>query len=84
MTACWRRAVALRSDIPDHMFRDLLSRATEVVQRRLLAKARPETQAEIRRVPAKVSGEVDRAEASPRDFSAAQAKDQDDGRAAAN
>ncbi len=65
--------VALRTDIPDHMFRDLLSRATEVVQQRLLAKARPETQAEIRRVLAKVSGEVASAK-TVRDFSAAQDK----------
>ncbi|MET0277069.1 MAG: DUF2336 domain-containing protein [Pseudorhodoplanes sp.] len=65
--------VALRTDIPDHMFRDLLARATEVVQRRLLAKARPETQAEIRRVLAKVSGELEAAKPS-RDFSAAQEK----------
>jgi uncharacterized protein (DUF2336 family) len=65
--------VALRTDIPDHMFRDLLSRATEVVQHRLLAKARPETQAEIRRVLAKVSGEMESAK-PPRDFSAAQEK----------
>jgi uncharacterized protein (DUF2336 family) len=65
--------VALRTDVPDHMFRDLLSRATEVVQRRLLAKARPETQAEIRRVLAKVSGEVGSAKPA-RDFSAAQEK----------
>jgi uncharacterized protein (DUF2336 family) len=65
--------VALRTDIPDHMFRDLLSRATEVVQRRLLAQARPETQAEIRRVLAKVSGEVGLAKPA-RDFSAAQQK----------
>jgi uncharacterized protein (DUF2336 family) len=63
--------VALRTDIPDHMFRDLLSRATEVVQRRLLATARPETQAEIRRVLAKVSGEVGSSKPA-RDFSAAQ------------
>ena len=64
--------VALRTDIPDHLFRDLLMRATDVVQRRLLAKARPETQAEIRRVLAKVSGEVGTMPAH--DFSAAQEK----------
>lgn len=63
--------VALRSDIPDHMFRDLVARATEVVQRRLLASARPETQAEIRRVLARVAGEVGSSTTS-RDFSAAQ------------
>ena len=65
--------VALRSDVPDHMFRELLSRATEVVQRRLLSKARPETQAEIRRVLARVSGEVFTPKPA-RDFSEAQAR----------
>jgi uncharacterized protein (DUF2336 family) len=66
--------VALRGDIPDHMFRDLLTRATDVVQRRLLARARPETQAEIRRVLANVTGQVagQLAQARPvRDFSQA-------------
>ena len=66
-------AVALRADVPDHMFRELLSRATDVVQRRLLSKARPETQAEIRRVLARVSGEVF-APKPVRDFSEAQAR----------
>ena len=42
--------VGLRPDIPAHMFRDLLIQATEVVQKRLLASAKPDTQAEIRRV----------------------------------
>jgi uncharacterized protein (DUF2336 family) len=66
-------AVALRTDVPDHMFRELLTRATAVVQRRLLAKARPETQDEIRRVLAKVSGDVITAKPA-RDFSQAQAR----------
>ncbi len=67
-------AVAQRPDIPDYLFRELLTRATEVVQRRLLATARPETQAEIRRVLAKVSEEVG-AQAKPmRDYAAAQSK----------
>lgn len=68
--------VAQRADIPDHLFRELLMRATEVVQRRLLAAARPETQAEIRRVLSKVSNEVG-ARSAPvpvRDYSAAQDK----------
>ena len=47
-------------------------RATEVVQRRLLAAAKPETQAEIRRVLAKVSGEVAASAQPKRDFSAAE------------
>jgi len=63
--------VALRPDIPPRLFRDLLMRATEVVQQRLLASAAPEAQAEIRRVLAKVSGEVAMA-SGPRDYAAAQ------------
>jgi uncharacterized protein (DUF2336 family) len=63
--------VGLRPDIPPRLFRELLLRATEVVQQRLFASAKPETQAEIRRVLAKVSGEV-AAKAAPRDYSAAQ------------
>lgn len=66
-------AVALRADVPDHMFRELLTRATDVVQRRLLAKARPETQDEIRRVLARVSGQVSAVQPA-RDFSQAQAR----------
>ncbi|MBZ0146127.1 MAG: DUF2336 domain-containing protein [Pseudorhodoplanes sp.] len=65
-------SVAHRADIPDHLFRELLMRATEVVQRRLLAAAKPETQAEIRRVLAKVSGEVAASIHPKRNFSAAQ------------
>jgi uncharacterized protein (DUF2336 family) len=50
--------VGARSDIPGHLFRDLLVRATAVVQQRLLASAKPETQAEIQRVLDKVSREL--------------------------
>ncbi|KAB2882485.1 MAG: DUF2336 domain-containing protein [Pseudorhodoplanes sp.] len=64
-------SVAQRSDIPAYLFRELLLRATEVVQRRLLAAAKPETQAEIRRVLAKVSTEVGAGVPADRDFSAA-------------
>src|SRR5690606_26777966 len=62
--------VGMRPDIPPRMFRDLLLKATEVVQQRLLASARPETRAEIQRVLAKVSQEV--GSAGARDFTAAQ------------
>jgi uncharacterized protein (DUF2336 family) len=41
--------VGLRPDIPPRMFRELLLKATEVVQQRLLASAKPETQAESAR-----------------------------------
>ncbi len=63
--------VGLRPDIPPKMFKDLLLKATEVVQQRLLACANPDTQIEIRRVLAKVSSEVG-TKAAPRDYSAAQ------------
>src|SRR6185312_6692348 len=62
--------VGLRADIPPRLFRQLLVQATEVVQQRLLAQAKPETQAEIQRVLAKVSQEVgDRA--GPRNYTSA-------------
>jgi uncharacterized protein (DUF2336 family) len=60
--------VGLREDIPPHLFRDLLVRATAVVQQRLLAAAKPETQAEVRRVLEKVSRQF---EAPARDYSGA-------------
>jgi uncharacterized protein (DUF2336 family) len=50
--------VGQRPDIPAHIFRDLVMRATDLVQKRLLAAARPETRAEISRVLAKVSQDV--------------------------
>src|SRR6266700_5296005 len=42
--------VGQRLDIPPHLFRELLVRATAVVQQRLLASAKPDTRAEIQRV----------------------------------
>jgi uncharacterized protein (DUF2336 family) len=62
--------VGVRDDIPPRLFRQLLMQATEVVRKRLLAKAKPETQAEIRRVLTKVSDEV-AAKAAPRNYTAA-------------
>jgi uncharacterized protein (DUF2336 family) len=63
--------VGQRLDIPPHLFRDLLVRATAVVQQRLLAAAKPETQAEIQRVLEKVSKEFDQSTPA-RDYTAAQ------------
>ena len=63
--------VGLRHDIPSHLFRDLLMRATDVVQRRLLATAKPETQTEIRRVLAKISLELN-SNGAARDYTGAQ------------
>ena len=62
--------VGLRTDIPPRLFRQLLMQASDVVQKRLLAQAKPETQAEIRRVLAKVTDEV-AAKAAPRNYASA-------------
>ena len=62
--------VGMRTDIPPRLFRQLLMQASDVVQKRLLAQAKPETQAEIRRVLAKVTDEV-AAKAAPRNYTAA-------------
>ena len=60
--------VGMRTDIPSRLFRQLLQ-SSEMAQRRLLAKARPETQSEIRRI---LSDEV-AAKAAPRNYTAAPA-----------
>jgi uncharacterized protein (DUF2336 family) len=62
--------VGVRSDIPPRLFRELLLKASEVVQKRLLAQARPQTAAEIRKILAKVTEEVG-AKAAPRNYAAA-------------
>lgn len=62
--------VGMRTDIPPRIFRQLLTQASEVVQKRLLAKARPETQVEVRRILAQVTDEV-AAKAAPRDYATA-------------
>lgn len=63
--------VGLRPDIPEPMFRELLTKATAVVRDRLLAVATADGKAEIYRVLAKVSKEVG-AHVGPRDYGAAQ------------
>jgi len=63
--------VGLRPDIPPPMFRDLLSKATAIVHRRLIASATPEVRAAICDVLAKVSKEVG-ARVGPRDYREAQ------------
>lgn len=65
--------VGMRTDIPPRLFRQLLMQASDVVQKRLLAQAKPETQAEIRKVLAKVTDEVG-VKAAPRNYTAALAK----------
>jgi uncharacterized protein (DUF2336 family) len=63
--------VGQRPDIPAHLFRDLLVRATAVVQQRLLQAAKPETRSEIKRVLEKISREFDNS-VPARDYAAAQ------------
>jgi len=60
--------VSHRTDIPQPLFRDLLVRATQVVQRRLFVTATPETRAEIKRVLAEISTGTN---VAPRDYAAA-------------
>jgi uncharacterized protein (DUF2336 family) len=60
--------VGARPDIPPHLFRDLVVRATAVVQQRLLAAAKPETKAEIQRVLDKVAAEFGKAAPPSRDY----------------
>jgi uncharacterized protein (DUF2336 family) len=62
--------VGVRSDIPPRLFRELLLKASEVVQKRLLAQAMPQTAAEIRKILAKVTEEVG-AKAEPGNYAAA-------------
>ena len=61
--------VGLRTDIPPHLFRQLLMQASDVVQKWLLAKAKPDTRDEIRRIFAKVTDDV-AAKAAPRNYTA--------------
>lgn len=63
--------VAQRPDVPPQLFHTLLTRATAVVRKRLLASAAPEAKAGIRDVLAKVAKEVG-ARIGPRDYRAAQ------------
>jgi uncharacterized protein (DUF2336 family) len=62
--------VGARPDIPPHLFRDLVARATAVVQQRLLAAAKPETRLEIQRALDKVVKEFSKTPPS-RDYAEA-------------
>lgn len=65
--------VAIRSEMKPHHFRQLMTRATDTVRRRLTSIADPRTHAKIKRVIAQVAREIDRESATPdRDYSAAQ------------
>jgi uncharacterized protein (DUF2336 family) len=60
-----------RLDIPVHLLRQLLERATDLVRSRLLAAATPENRDKIQRVLAGIASEVGRAAVVPRDFTQA-------------
>lgn len=60
-----------RPDIPPPMLHKLVTQASELVQQRLAASAAPEMRAEIGRVLAKVSREIDPGAPPPRSFTAA-------------
>src|SRR5262249_53600740 len=63
--------VGLRIDMPSHLFERLLVQATKTVRSRLLAKAPPATQREIRRVLDTVAKEIGWETTAPRDFALA-------------
>jgi len=64
--------LGLRFDIPMHLFRRLLERATEAVRTRLLALATPEKRDDIRVILASIPNEVLENEELDCDFAAAQ------------
>jgi uncharacterized protein (DUF2336 family) len=64
--------IGLRIDIPLHIFRRLLQRATEAVRARLLALATPEKRDEIREILASIPDAVIENEELDTDFAAAQ------------
>jgi uncharacterized protein (DUF2336 family) len=63
----------LRLDIPVGLLRELLMRATEAVRSKLLSRAPPELQDEVRLALRIASDAVDRESSKPRDFQTARA-----------
>lgn len=65
--------IAIRSEMKPHHFRQLLTRATDAVRRRLMSVSDPRVHAKIKKVVDQISREIDRAGSPPnRDYSAAQ------------
>jgi uncharacterized protein (DUF2336 family) len=58
-------AIVNRADLPDDLLEELVRKATKVVQKRLMASSRPETQQRISRVLRIVSDQVARSASSP-------------------
>jgi uncharacterized protein (DUF2336 family) len=63
--------IGQRIDLPSRLLRQLLSKATAAVRTRLLANAPAETRDAIHQTLSKISGEVYREIAAPRDFTQA-------------
>ena len=63
--------LGLRLDIPFHLLRQLLARATDLVRSRLLAAASPENQQQIHRALASIANELSQEETPPCDFTRA-------------
>ncbi|HET7679307.1 MAG TPA: DUF2336 domain-containing protein [Xanthobacteraceae bacterium] len=63
--------LGLRLDIPLHLLRQLLARATDLVRSRLLAATPPENEEKIHRALASIADEVGQEAVRPRDFAQA-------------
>jgi uncharacterized protein (DUF2336 family) len=63
--------VAKRRELPPQLFRQLVSKATLAVQQRMMSTANPGTAAEIKRVLAGISREVEEKTVAQRDYDAA-------------
>ena len=63
--------VAKRRELPPQLFRQLVTKATLAVQQRMLASANPGTVAEVKRVLADISREVEEKTVARRDYDAA-------------
>lgn len=66
-----------RLDIPLHLLRQLLVRATDIVRSRLLASAPPELQVKIQSALAEIIRDTSLADDTPRDYTAAEGKVQE-------
>jgi uncharacterized protein (DUF2336 family) len=64
--------IGLRLDIPTHLLRELLLRATDAVRSKLLSLAPAQAQEAIRGALAKITSAVGKEVEAPRDFSAAE------------
>jgi uncharacterized protein (DUF2336 family) len=65
-------AIGGRSDIPPHLFRQLLAHAAETVRSRLMAQARPEAREAMRQILADIEAQVGASTVSQRGYAQAQ------------